>query len=59
MVDRGYLEWIVDKCPSTEEQTREIINPFIGRYTSPFGLNPSRGKRRPKGTISDADLCLF
>jgi len=59
MVDRGYLEWIVDKCPTTEEQTREIINPFIGRYTSPFTPNPSRGKRRPKGTISDADLCLF
>ena len=59
MVDRGYLEWIVDKCPTTEEQTREIINPFIGRYTSPFTPNPSRGKRRPKGTITDADLCLF
>ena len=59
MVDRGYLEWIVDKCPTTEEQTREIINPFIGRYTSPFTPNPSRGKRRTKGTITDADLCLF
>lgn len=58
-VDRGYLEWIVDKCPTTDEQTRNIINPYIGRYTSPFGLNSSRGKKRPKGIITDADLCLF
>ena len=70
IVDRGYLEWLVDKCQWTEDQTREIINPYIGRYTSPFApvietpssvttLSPSRGKKRTKGTITDADLCLF
>ena len=58
-IDQSYLEWIVDKCQWTDEQTREIINPYIGRYTSPFSPNPSRGKKRPKGTITDADLCLF
>ena len=60
-IDRSYLEWIVDKCQWTDDQTRNIINPYIGRYTSPFSpsLTPSRGKKRPKGTISDADLCLF
>lgn len=81
-IDRSYLEWIVDKCQWTDDQTRDIINPYIGRYTSPFALgatpqkngdngpgqevytspfilNPSRGKKRPKGTITDADLCLF
>lgn len=62
-IDRSYLEWIVDKCQWTDDQTREIINPYIGRYTSPFSpaatLNPSRGKKRSKGIITDADLCLF
>ena len=62
-IDRSYLEWIVDKCQWTDDQTRNIINPYIGRYTSPFAPStkpsPSRGKKRPKGTISDADLCLF
>ena len=63
-IDQSYLEWIVDKCQWTDDQTRAIINPYIGRYTSPFApmatnLNPSRGKKRPKGTITDADLCLF
>ena len=57
-IDRSYLEWIVDKCPTTEDQTRDIINPYIGRYTSPF-MPSSRGKRRPKGIITDADLSLF
>ena len=69
-IDRSYLEWIVDKCKWTDDQTRDIINPFLGRYTSPFKptaeapaatspLPASRGKKRPKGTITDADLCLF
>ena len=60
-IDRSYLEWIVDKCQWTDDQTRAIINPYIGRYTSPFApsLTPSRGKKRSKGTITDADLCLF
>ena len=60
-IDRSYLEWIVDKCPNTDDQTRAIIGPYIGRYvapTQPVG-NPSRGKKRSKGTISDIDLCLF
>ena len=64
-IDRSYLEWLVDKCQWTDDQTRAIINPYIGRYTSPFApaassvKNSSRGKKRPKGTITDADLCLF
>ena len=70
-IDRSYLEWLVDKCQWTDDQTRAIINPYIGRYTSPFTpitnnlspitnpLTPSRGKKRPKGTITDADLSLF
>ena len=57
-IDRSYLEWLVDKCQWTDDQTRNIINPYLGRYTSPF-LPSSRGKKRPKGTISDADLSLF
>ena len=57
-VDRSYLEWIVDKCKWTDDQTREIINRYIGRYVPPT-LPTSRGKRRPKGTITDADLSLF
>ena len=65
-IDRSYLEWLVDKCQWTDDQTRDIINPYLGRYTSPFApasspsyLNPSRGKKRSKGTITDADLSLF
>ncbi len=65
-IDRSYLEWIVDKCPTTDDQTRAIINPYIGRYVSPFmstgtnGAKPSsRGKKRSKGIITDADLSLF
>ena len=65
-IDRSYLEWIVDKCPTTDEQTRAIISPYIGRYVSPFsptaanGARPSsRGKKRSKGIITDADLSLF
>ena len=66
-IDRSYLEWIVDKCKWTDDQTRGIIGPYIGRYTSPFApaasaatpLTPSRGKKRSKGTITDADLSLF
>lgn len=68
-IDRSYLEWIVDKCKFTDPQTRSIIEPYIGRYTSPFSptstplttnpLPPSRGKKRSRGTITDADLSLF
>jgi len=77
-IDRSYLEWIVDKCQWTDDQTRAIINPYIGRIPktdlstnrvqtdspetcnpSPVTPTPSRGKRRTKGTITDADLSLF
>lgn len=74
-IDRSYLEWICDKCQWTDDQTRDIIGPYIGRYTSPSAsaasnsrssntlssspLSPSRGKKRPKGTITEADLSLF
>ena len=65
-IDRSYLEWIVDKCPSTDDQTRAIISPYIGRYVSPFSPTSaketkpsSRGKKRSKGIITDADLSLF
>ena len=65
-IDRSYLEWIVDKCQWTDDQTRAIINPYIGRQCIPnnsnnlsIKKNPSRGKKRPKGTIGEADLSLF
>ena len=67
-IDRSYLEWIVDKCKWTDPQTREIIEPYLGRFVSPTmpiatlpaGVKPSsRGKKRPKGIITDADLSLF
>ena len=73
-IDRSYLEWLVDKCKFVDPQTQDIINPYLGRYTSPFApiptnpltpnpltpnLTPSRGKKRSKGTITDADLSLF
>lgn len=60
-IDRSYLEWLVDKCNTLDDQTRRIIEPYIGRYTSPFApsLPSSRGKKRSKGIITDADLSLF
>jgi len=69
-IDRSYLEWIVDKCKWTDDQTRAIIYPYIGRIQPTnkpsesrvqpaASLNPSRGKKRCKGTITDADLSLF
>ena len=73
--DPSYLEWIIDKCQWTDDQTRDIIGPYLGRKKatpvthnpSPVTHNPSpvtpktpsRGKKRSKGTISDADLSLF
>ena len=65
-IDRSYLEWLIDKCKWTDDQTRAIIGPYLGRKkptaksqepTAPH--NPSRGKKRSKGTITDADLSLF
>ena len=70
-IDRGYLEWICDKCLWTDPQTRGIIEPLIGRVQSTDRFadriqtevqapkNPSRGKKRSKGTIGEADLSLF
>jgi len=64
-IDRSYLEWMVDKCKWTDDQTRWIIEPYLGRVESSepqaerVPKNPSRGKKRPKGTITDADLSLF
>ena len=62
-IDRSYLEWIIDKCQWTDDQTRNIIAPYLGRFVSPTmptnSLTPSRGKKRSKGTITDIDLSLF
>lgn len=65
-IDQNYLEWICDKCQWTDDQTRTIINPYIGRQSIPSTPNnlttqksPSRGKKRSKGIITDADLSLF
>ncbi len=66
-IDRSYLEWLVDKCPWTDDQTRNIIAPYLGqtRPTTPTATTKaasqpsSRGKKRTKGTITDADLSLF
>jgi DNA polymerase III epsilon subunit-like protein len=65
-IDRSYLEWIVDKCKWTDDQTRDIIGPYLGRKkpsvvscTSSAPQPPSRGKKRSKGTLSEADLSLF
>lgn len=60
-IDRSYLEWIVDKCAYTDPQTKGIIEPYLGRKpVQPVTpAKPSRGKKRSKGTITDADLSLF
>ena len=73
-IDSSYLEWLVDKCKWTDDQTREIIAPYLGRKSEKTDRcaekaqanakatapkNPSRGKKRSKGTITDADLSLF
>ena len=65
-IDRSYLEWLVDKCNWTDDQTRDIIEPYLGRKKpiansqQPTAVkNPSRGKKRSKGIITDADLSLF
>ena len=82
-IDKSYLEWIVDKCKWTDDQTREIIMKVLrdkvpstkdevqctkGNVqctkdevpsTKETPKTPSRGKKRTKGTITDADLSLF
>ena len=72
-VDRSYLEWMVDKCKWTDQQTRDIIAPYLGRrvqQTDRFAdrtqtdtpkqtLPSSHGKKKQKPTITEADLSLF
>ena len=66
-IDRSYLEWIVNKCKWTDDQTRQIILSILSpKQTPPSSPGspitqkaPSRGKKRSKGTITDADLSLF
>ena len=65
-IDRSYLEWICDKCQWTDDQTRGIILPLLGRKLEIVNCKlenapktPSRGKKRSKGIITDADLSLF
>ena len=70
-IDKSYLEWIVDKCKWTDDQTRQIILAVLepDKYrknsssssttSSNPSKTPSRGKKRSKGTITDADLSLF
>ena len=71
-IDRSYLEWMADKCKWTDPQTRDIIAPYLGRKHSaishqhsessvqkPETRPISRGKKRSKGTIGEADLSLF
>ena len=73
-MDRSYLEWIIDKCKWTDQQTKDIISPYLGgrsqskKQSTPIAQNTqekntslksSDGKRRCKPTISEADLTLF
>ncbi len=81
-IDPGYLEWMINKCTWTDEQTKRLIrsvlkipnpsHPSAPQDTShpdassapsnpsvANNLNPSRGKKRSKGTITEADLSLF
>lgn len=73
-IDRSYLEWIIDKCKWTDQQTKDIISPYLGgrsnskKQSTPIAQNTqeknaplksSDGKRRGKPTISEADLTLF
>ena len=73
-MDRSYLEWIIDKCKWTDQQTKDIISPYLGgrsnskKQSTPIAQNTqekntclksSDGKHRCKPTISEADLTLF
>ena len=66
-VDKSYLEWIVDKCKWTDEQTRDIIRPYLGipkpnRPTNPSAPQKTSNKKpvkKGKPTITEADLSLF
>ena len=70
-IDKSYLEWLIDKCKWTDDQTREIVLPYLGVPKHP--KNPSSSNhpnvqqkasnkkpvKKGKPTISDADLSLF
>ena len=66
-IDKSYLDWIINKCQWTDDQTRQIIRNVINPKpvtppqpaVSTTPKTPSRGKKRTKGTITDADLSLF
>ena len=69
-IDKSYLEWLVDKCKWTDDQTRDIVMPYLGlqkgektKVKSESQTTPkkpsSSGKKRSKGTITEADLSLF
>lgn len=70
-IDKSYLEWLIDKCKWTDEQTREIVLPYLGIQKKDRVANriqtesrkssrpSSSGKKRSKGTITEADLSLF
>lgn len=62
-VDRSFLEWLCDKCTWADPQTQDIVRGYLQPKKEvpqkPEALHSSRGKRRPKPTITDADLCLF
>ena len=46
-VDKSYLEWLIDKCQWTDQQTKDIVAPYLGRKKkinlspSPQGINIS------------------
>ena len=40
-IDRSYLEWIIDKCKWTDQQTRDIIIPLLGRKPAPHTPLPT------------------
>ena len=65
-IDRSYLEWIVDKCQWTDQQTRDIILPYLGGKSKKDQASPSteRGgdtvrsssqKLKKKGKVSTED----
>ena len=46
-IDRSYLEWIVDKCQWTDQQTRDIILPYLGGTSK---KDQAEKSDEPKGT---------
>lgn len=40
-IDRSYLEWMVDKCQWTDDQTRAIIEPHLGRKSKKAAVQPA------------------